>query len=300
MTSTAPVSYTDHTLQLPDGRTLAYAEYGPSTGPVLVYCHGYPGVRTEAEGLATAGARYGVRIIGLDRPGMGRSSFQQGRTFLDWPDDLVTLTNHLQIERFSVVGISGGAPYALACASKIPERLVSCGIVSGMGPLELGTAGMSLRNRFIFFAARRLPWLLTPLLGSLARSFQNETRAKKMMAQSLQQLVPPDRECILALGLQDRLLDVTREVFRYQGVRGASYEGRLYGRAWGFKLEDIPFQPIYLWHGALDANVPLAMGQAVASKLAGCTATFYPDEGHLSTLLNHGEEIISALFSSHA
>src|SRR5947209_9497293 len=105
MTQSSSASKTAHTLQLPDGRTLVYAEYGCSTGTVLIYCQGYPGSRTEAEALAAYGEQFGIRVISLDRPGMGLSSFQAGRSFLDWPDDLVALTNHLQIDRFAVVGV---------------------------------------------------------------------------------------------------------------------------------------------------------------------------------------------------
>lgn len=299
MTHTAPTPKTDQTMQLPDGRILAYAEYGSSTGPVLIYCQGYPGSRTEAEPLAAYGEQHGIRIISLDRPGMGRSSFQPGRSFLDWPDDLVALTEHLQIERFAVAGVSGGSPYALACAYKIPERLISCGIVCGIGPFELSSAGMNLNNRLFFFAARRFPWLLALLMGSTARSFRDEAKARKTIAKAMQHMVKPDRECILALGLQERMAALAGEVYRYQGVKGAVYEGMLYTRDWGFRLEDIAFRPLYLWHGALDTNVPLAMGQAVASKLTGCIATYYPDDGHLSAPLNHREEIVSALFSQH-
>jgi hypothetical protein len=75
------------------------------------------------------------------------------------------------------------------------------------------------------------------------------------------------------------------------------YEGHLSARDWGFPLEDIAFQPLYLWHGARDTYAPIGRARAVAGKLAGCQATYYPDEGHLSTLLNHQPEFIAALFA---
>lgn len=294
MKRTDAVLKTAQAMQLPDGRTLSFAEYGSVEGHVLVYCHGYPGSRLEAA-LSTHAAQANVRLISLDRPGYGRSSFQERRSFLDWPHDLVALTERLGIDRFAVVGVSGGAPYALACAYQIPERLISCGIVSGIGPLKLGTAGMSRQNRLVLFLAHRSPWLLTPLLRATARSFRNDERARKAVTKAMRRMVKPDREVLLAYGLVDHLAVSARETY-HQGVRGAIYEGRLYGHDWGFRLEDIAFRPLYLWHGARDTNVPIGMARGMAGKLAGCTATYYPDEGHFSTLLNHQPEFFSALF----
>lgn len=296
MSQTDAVAKTELTMQLPDGRTLSYADYGSSEGKVLIYCHGYPGSRFEASALDGYGKRANIRVLSLDRPGMGRSSFQAGRSFLGWPADVVALADHLQIERFAVLGVSGGSPYALACAAKIPERLISCGIVSGLGPIELGTAGMNANNRLIFFLARRFPSLLTPIMKTMAHSFRDPEKAKKAMTKAVKKMVKPDREALLASGAMEALLASNVEAY-HQGVKGAVYEGGLYGRNWGFHLEDLAFQPLYLWHGELDTNVAVAMARAVAGKLPHCNATFYPDDAHVSVPLKHQEEIVSALFS---
>jgi len=291
---TETLEKTEQMLQLPDGRTLGFAEFGSVEGDVLVYCQGYPGSRLEAAALAAHAAARHVRLLSLDRPGYGRSSFQERRTFLDWTEDLVALARHVRIERFAILAASGGAPYALACALRMPERLLSCGIVSGLGPLPLGTEGMSRQNRLVLSLAHRAPWLLTPLLSATARAFRDEAHAGKAVAQAMKRMVKPDREALVAHGFVESLAASTRESYR-QGVRGAAYEGRLYGRDWGFRLEDVAFQPLYLWHGALDTNVPIGMARRVAGKLAGCKATYFPDEGHLSALFNHQPEIIAAL-----
>jgi pimeloyl-ACP methyl ester carboxylesterase len=288
---------TDQTMQLPDGRTLAFAEYGSAEGNVLVACQGYPGSRLEAVAFSTHAAQAHVRVISLDRPGFGRSSFQDHRSFLDWPTDLLALMERLRVDRFAIVGVSGGAPYALACAYRIPERLISCGVVSGIGPLKLGTAGMSRQNRLVLFLAHRAPWLLRPLLNVNARAFRDEQHASKAMPKAMKSMLKPDREALVASGLVDSFAADISETYR-QGTQGAVYEGQLYGRDWGFKLENIAFQPLYLWHGDLDTNVPIGMARAIAAKLRGCTATYYPDEGHLSTLLNHQPEFFAALFPS--
>jgi pimeloyl-ACP methyl ester carboxylesterase len=283
---------TDQTMQLPDGRTLGFAEYGSAEGTVLFYCQGYPGSRLEAAALSAHAAEAHVRVLSLDRPGFGRSSFQDHRSFLDWPNDLLALTERLGIDRFAVLGASGGAPYALACAQQIPERLLSCGIVSAIAPVT--PTGMNWQNRVIVFLVNRTPWLFTRLLGAMARSFRDEQRARAALTKTLR---GPDREAVLAHGLLDALTASAREAY-HQGVQGAVFEARLYARDWGFRLEDIAFQPLYLWHGASDTFAPIERARAVAGKLARCHATYYPDDGHLSTLLNHQPEFFSALCPS--
>ncbi len=112
-----------HQLQLRDGRRLGYVDYGDPAGrPVLLF-PGVPGSRLQGHPDRSIAGALGVRLIGVDRPGYGLSDDKRGRTLLDWPDDVVTLADHLGLERFALLSISGGGAYAAACAWKIPERL---------------------------------------------------------------------------------------------------------------------------------------------------------------------------------
>ena len=99
----------DNRIELPDGRALAYAEFGQSDGLPVVYCHGSPGSRLEplliGDEVLT---RAGLRVISPDRPGMGGSDFQPGRRIPDWPADLVCLADSLGLARFAMLGNSGG------------------------------------------------------------------------------------------------------------------------------------------------------------------------------------------------
>ena len=103
----------NQTFTLADGRALGFAEYGNPNGKPLFYFHGHPGSRFEARYLENSET---ARIIGVDRPGLGLSTYKAGRKILDWPDDIAELANSLGIARFAVAGFSGGGPYALACA----------------------------------------------------------------------------------------------------------------------------------------------------------------------------------------
>ncbi len=296
MSRTDTVEASNHTFQLSDGRMLGYAEYGHDEGKPLFYFHGYPGARVEAGLLAKCAAQAGLRLIGVDRPGMGLSSFQEGRHLLDWPDDVAALAQHLHIDRFAVVGFSGGGPYALACAYKMPDRLTACGIVAGMAPPEYDPTGMMARNRLFFFLARRSPWLLTPLMWAMGRDAQQIKQARESLVRSAPHMVEPDRACVLDPDVGELLAADMVEAFR-QGARGPAYEGTLYGRSWGFRVEDIAFPTLFLWHGERDRNIPVAMGRAVADRLAHCQATYHVNEGHMSLIVNHATEIVAVLSS---
>lgn len=273
----------DTMIELRDGRTLAYAEYGASSGNVLFYFHGDADSRLEARFLAKPAQRAGVRLIGIDRPGMGRSRFQASRRVVDWPDTVIELADSLRIDRFAVVGISGGGPYALACAYKIPDRLIACGIVGG-----------EWHNRHAFsFLTQFLPWLLIPPLGYF---FRDEAHARTSLLRLTPHFPETDRQTLALPEITDLLTASFVEAFR-QGVKGPAYDGMVVRRPWGFELEAIIFPRLYLWHGELDRDVPVAMGRALAERLAHCKAIFYPDEGHISLIGNHREEIVTTLVS---
>ncbi len=143
-------SPTDKTIRLQDGQILDYAEYGSPEEKPMFYFHGHPGARLEARFMAEQAVQAGIRLIGVDRSGMGLSSYKAGRHLLDWPDDVCELADNLGIDRFGVAGFSGGGPYAIACAYKLPNRLTACRVIAGAGYL----------NPLLAFLSQWLPWLL--------------------------------------------------------------------------------------------------------------------------------------------
>jgi pimeloyl-ACP methyl ester carboxylesterase len=267
------------TLQLRDGRTLGFAEYGDCAGNVLFYFHGFPGARLEAQLLAGPAERRRVRLIAIDRPGMGLSTFEDRRRFLDWPSDVAEFADKLGIDRFSVVGYSGGGPYALACARRIPDRLVACGIVSGAG----------IAGPLLSVVSQGLPWLLSPLIRPFFRDKEHAMRS----GQGFNQWWPePDKKVRPLTG--NVLAASIAEAFR-QGSKGPAYEGTLLGGNWDFQPEDVHYPNLYWWHGERDRHVPIAMGRAVADRLSGCHAAYFPSEGHITLLVNRGDEIVRTL-----
>lgn len=279
-------------LPLADGRLLSYAEYGRADGLPLVYCHGFPGSRLEAQLAAPLAERLGVRLIAPDRPGFGFSSPLPGRRFGDWPADLAQLLKALQIETFSLLGVSGGAPYALAAATLLPG-VQKVGLVCGLGPLEAASLrSMSALGRCGLMVARHAPWLARGGYRLLARTIcRHSARFLGWMTAGVPQV---DREVLARSEVRSAILTSFRESVRQGGAAGAE-ELLLYASPW--ELAPSACQvPVQLWHGELDATVPVAFGRRLAAGLPHCQARFLADEGHYSLPLGQLEPILRALF----
>jgi len=283
------------TLSLRDGRRLGYAEYGKPDGEPGFYFHGHPGSRLEAQFADKAAVDAGVRIIAPDRPGYGLSDFQPHRTILDWPRDIEEAADLLGLDRFTVLGASGGGPYALACAHEIPERITRAGVVSGVGPYDApgATQGMRWQNRIGFQLGARFPALARLIMWSMER--QVRRRPERTLDAIAQAMSSVDAEVVRRPGVREVLAADIAEAFR-QGSRGAALDVVLLGRPWGFRLDGIK-PVVLLWQGEADVLVPPAMGRHLAAQIPNCHATFFPGEGHL-LVVDHMSEIVRAFAPS--
>jgi len=281
---------TDGTIQLSDGRRLGYAEFGDRAGTPVIYFHGWPGARVEARLGDDAARDRGVRLIAIDRPGMGLSAFQPARAFVDWPDDVVEVAANLGLDRFAVLGISGGGPYAAACAWKLADRLTSAGIVSSLAPFDVpgAIASMGRRNRLTFQLVGHLGVLRRILMARVARSVSR--RPERILESGVTAAV--DKQYLDRPDVRKTLAESLCEAFR-AGSRGPAWEMGLYTRPWAFRLDEIR-APVHLWHGEEDVNAPISMGRYLATTIPGCRATFYPGEAHLH-FVDRLPEILGAL-----
>lgn len=286
------------TLTLRSGRELAIAEVGAKEGPVLFYFHGWPGSRANVLFLHERAQEQGIRVIGMDRPGIGCSSPQPKRVLLDWPQDVVAVADQLGVKEFSVAGVSGGGPYALACAYAIPERLISVGLIAGMAPFSFGIEEMRKPNQQLFALASKANGLLRFFFWlGITRSLNNPKKLEAIIDNMMSDLPPVDRAFLTAPGLKERFALELQESFR-QGTKWVAKEGALYTKPWGFNLKDISSSvPIFLWHGALDVNVPIQMSHKLVEVLPHINARFLPDEGHISLSGNYQAELLHTISS---
>jgi len=276
-------------VSLRDGRRLGYAEYGAADGTPGFYFHGHPGSRLEPRFADAAAAGAGLRVIALDRPGYGLSDFQSGRRILDWPVDVAEVADALGLDRFGVLGSSGGGPYALVCAHALPGRVTRAGVISSVGPYDApgATDGMRWQNRVGFQLSARFPPLARLVMSSMARQLRR--RPERTLDAIAQAMSPRDAEIARRPEVREILAADIAEAFR-RGPRGAALDVVLLGRPWGFRLDEIQTE-VHLWQGEADVLVPPAMGRHLAAQLPDCRATFFPGEGHL-LFVDHMAEII--------
>jgi len=269
----------DQTLTLRDGRRLGYAQYGRPDGEPIFYFHGHPGSRLEARFARQAAAEAGYRLLALDRPGYGLSDFRPGRVITDWPDDVAEAADLLGLDRFSVAGVSGGGPYALACAWRMPDRVTRAAVISSVAPYQVPgiTRGMRWQNQVGFRLGARWPMLARALMRSMQRSISG--RPEQTIDALARAMSPADVQIVRRTEVRDILVADITEAFR-QGIAGAARDVALLGRPWGFPLSEIEPQ-VLLWQGEADTLVPPAMGRYLAGQIPHCHATMLPGEGHL-------------------
>lgn len=284
----------DATIQMRDGRRLQALEVGRSDGPPIFHCHGYGSSRFEVLMVQSAAEQLGVRLVSLDRPGIGRSDPKPGYRLLDWPDDVVEVADQLGIERFAVEGLSGGAPFAWACAYTIPQRLTACGLISpATGPFLKPAGSFALRSEVWMLV--HLPWLVRALFRlSLRLSGSDEASLEKKLIRAGTRLGEADQQLLAIPEIRKAFAQATAESSQ-QAADASTKDGLVYSRPWGFQVEAITFEKLFLWQGEQDRVMPAAAARLLAQALPHCTATFYPNEGHLSTFVNHAQDIWKAL-----
>jgi pimeloyl-ACP methyl ester carboxylesterase len=245
--------------------------------------------------FAASAAEQGVRLIGLDRPGVGRSAPKPGYHLLDWPNDVVEVADQLGIERFAMEGLSAGGPYALACAYAIPQRLTACGLISTVSPPDLmRKAGTGFLRAMWWIGARapRLVLLYARLVQRMTGS--DAASIEKYLARYAARLGGADQELLSNPEMRGPIAQAMAESFR-QGAAGNLEIVLAEGQPWGFRVEQIGFEQLFLWHGEQDRIMPIAPARLLAQSLPHCSATFYADEGHFSTMANHAQDIFRAL-----
>jgi pimeloyl-ACP methyl ester carboxylesterase len=267
----------DKTIRLHDGRWLGYRESGDRAGTPVLFFHGFGTTRVIIQPRDEA-ARLGIRLIAGDRRGNGHNTPRPGRRLLDWPADVRELADQLDLERFSVVGWSGGGPYALASGWRLTDRVQSVALVSGAAPLAGMTKADYLRrfDRNAVFAAGRAPWVIRLAMWHWGRGQRRD--AEGFFEKSVADMCAADQEVLSEPQLRSRMIANSAELYR-QGGRGMYDEALVLARPWGFDPAEIHV-PVRIWHGARDTTVPLGMSEHLAQCIPGAQLRLYPNEGH--------------------
>lgn len=252
-------------ITLADGRRLGLALWGTRGRPV-VWLGGAPSSR-----LSRPVESVGARMITLERPGYGISTPRPGAQLVDFADDVRQALDALAIDRAVLMGYSGGGPYALACASRLGERLERVVVLGGVGPLDAASP-IGVRRRVILRAAAAAPWLVRAALRDPRRDVE------RFYGAMIRDLSPLDRAVIARPGPWKRQITQTREAFA-QGTGAFVDDLARYGRDWGFRLEDVHV-PVDLWYGEDDRSTPAGTAAQLAARLPIARVFLLPDEGH--------------------
>jgi pimeloyl-ACP methyl ester carboxylesterase len=278
------------TLRLRDGRTLAYAEWGDPSGRPVIGCHGSPSSRLERHVEdPTALARWGVRFLVPDRPGFGRSDPQPGRRVLDFATDVGELVDSLGVDRFGVLSLSGGAAYALACASVFGDRVDAVGVLGGAPPPDVPWPWPRWVPGPVRAAAHRpsvAATLLQPVFAPIAMRPMLIPRYLQL------RLNAADRRVLGRPAVRQILGEAFTEGLR-NGAAALAEDRALLFRPWGFPLTSVR-QRVHLWHGTQDWQVPVALGRVLSAMLPDCSAHWFAGEGHF-LVFDRAEQIYAQL-----
>jgi pimeloyl-ACP methyl ester carboxylesterase len=278
-----------------DGRQIGFAEFGDPQGRAVFWLHGTPGARRQIpmEARAYAEQRQ-IRLIGVDRPGIGSSTPYQYDTVLAFADDMRTIADTLGIDKMEVIGLSGGGPYTLACAAAMPDRVVAAGVIGGVAPtmgsdaIAGGVMGsVGLRVAPLLQAAGGPIGLAASVLIRLIRPLASP-------AADLYGRVSPeaDRRLLARPEIKAMFLDDLLNGSRKQ-MAAPFADVVVFARDWGFRLDEVKV-PVRWWHGDHDHIVPFEHGQHVVAKLPDVELYHLPGESHLAGL-GRAEEILATM-----
>jgi len=270
------------TVRLGDGRTLAYAEWGDPNGSPVIECHGNPGCRVLVwdEGVA---AHLGVRLITIDRPGIGLSTPEPRRSVADWATDVGELCDAIGVERFSLLGYSVGGAYACGCANRLGDRVASMALVGSIVPLDRPGAFAKLGRPFQWRLARDRPRLARGVFA--AQVLLARLPLWVLRRPVTARLPAADRA---ALDDDPRIIErgaaMVAEAVR-QGTGGLVEDLRVAMRPWGVDLASITV-PTTGWQGDQDRSIPADWGELLVRSIPGARLQLRRGEGHLMIAAN--------------
>ena len=269
------------TVETRGGRTLTYGTYGPPDGAPVFWLHGTPASRLSVHPDAGFYDRHGVRAITYDRPGYGGSTPDPSRDVAAAAADISDLADALGIERFGVLGTSGGGPHALACGAMVAPRVTRVAVFVGAAPPDDPDfdmlAGMSPSNVEEFEAAKRGREALAEVLERYVTAMAADPLAA--LDTIAHELPEPDQAMLRRPDVREMLRASSAEAVR-QGGAGWIDDDLAFVRPWGFALADV--QPeVRLWQGSLDVLVPRAHGEYLAERLPRASFTLVDGAGHL-------------------
>lgn len=282
--------------QLADGRRLGFAEYGDPNGKPVLMMHDLWGTRLFRHPDDNILLDLGVRLIGIDRPGIGMSTRKPDRTLLQFADDVRLLAKALSLDSFALLGYSAGGPYALACAYQLANSVSRCAVVSSLPPMDDPQGFEAVNGNYarLFQIAANSPTLIYLLMKGFF--WIDSRRAPDYFITELSASMPKQDQAII---MQPQLFHLRRmmwEEIRQNGSEGFVDELIAQIQSWGFTLKDIQI-PVDIWWGNSDTFVAPMVGKRMADYIPESTLHLIENSGHL-ILFSHWRAILENLINA--
>jgi pimeloyl-ACP methyl ester carboxylesterase len=256
-----------HVVRVPDGRRLSVESLGDPDGTPVFLMHGTPGGRYGPRPRGIVLYRLGIRLISYDRPGYPGSDRKVDRTVADAVSDVEAIADYFGIHRFSVVGRSGGAPHALACAALLKDRLICASALCSLAPYSAEgldwTAGMADSNVRAYRDAEADLGALIAMLDEHAG--QVRTNSEGLLELLWPQLVGHDKDIIGDIAFRQIIAQVHADALR-DSADGWIDDVVAMSRPWGFELSGIDV-PVKLWSGSNDVFSPVSHSYWLAKEI---------------------------------
>jgi|RhiMetdeSRZDD1v2_1073273.scaffolds.fasta_scaffold62967_2 pimeloyl-ACP methyl ester carboxylesterase len=286
---------------LPDGRRMQFWRGGVSSGPAVLFLPGTPDSRLVARSGADVADRAGVDLVAINRPGYGLSDPAES-DHLSVADDVVAVADALGIERFALLGMSLGGPYALACAVKHPERVRAVGVVAAPAiapeldpPWHRDDLAPEQREFFSRIASSTVSAAVDRMRPDfeayIADLAPDDTDDESLADRLARQLHPLDAELTVALPAADVAASTREALMQTDGyLRDAAVTFRV----WDFRPESVRC-PTWLWYGEFDANAPVRNGRWFEEHIPGARLVVRRQTAHLGTLIAYWDDILTTL-----
>ncbi len=277
-----------------EGRRIGFAEFGAPRGKAIFWFHGTPGARRQIPVEARICAeRENIRLVGVDRPGIGSSTPFQYENVLGFSRDMETIADTLGVDEMAVVGLSGGGPYTLACAAGMPNRVVAAGVLGGVAP----TAGPDAIGGGLMALGSAVAPFLQVVGGPIRLTASTLIRIARPIASpalDIYALLSPegDRRLLLRPEFKAMFLDDLLNGSRKQ-LAAPFADVVVFARDWGFRLDEVKV-PVRWWHGDRDHIIPFSHGEHVVNLLPDAELYRLPGESHLVGL-GLGEDILHTM-----
>ncbi|MFJ7044503.1 alpha/beta fold hydrolase [Streptomyces sp. NPDC101112] len=285
------------------GRVITYEAWGdPDSHPVFLL-HGTPGSRLGPRPRTFDLHKLGIRLIAYDRPGYGGSDRHPDRRVVDAAEDIDTIAQDLDLKKYSVVGRSGGAPHALACAARnIGSQVASAAALVSLAPPDADDGlnwreGMAESNVSTYDLLDAHAPDVSALGALLARNADTIRRDPALFLAALRQEMPEeDRMVVENAGIRRQLLiNYLSAVGDGEQSEGAAEQPPAptgwvddlvaFRKHWGFELDDIDGTvPVMLWHGESDVFAPVSHFRWLAKKIPTAKAVLHPSAAHFAAL----------------